>query len=70
MNTKDQRRGTERKLVTRLEDIPETFSSREEEAEWWDSHDVAANLLESGPVVRTELFEQLGVSDPSENRDK
>jgi hypothetical protein len=68
MSVRARQRGSERKLVKRLKDIPKTFASREEEAEWWDSHDITADLLESGPEVRAELFDLLGVKDPKTNQ--
>ncbi|MEX2541155.1 MAG: hypothetical protein WD314_05075 [Trueperaceae bacterium] len=68
MSNEVKQRGAERKLITRLEDVPETFASREEEAEWWDSHDIDDSLLESGPEVRAELFKQLGAEDPQEGQ--
>jgi hypothetical protein len=47
MSVRARQRGSERKLVKRLKDVPKTFASRQEEAEWWDSHDIAADLLEA-----------------------
>ncbi len=29
------------KLVTRLEDIPDSFESEDEEREWWGSHELS-----------------------------
>lgn len=61
-------RDVERALVTRLEDLPDfDRMSREEEAEWWETHDIAEDLMESGPEVDTEVFEALGI-DRSERK--
>ncbi len=36
-------------LITRAEDIPESFESEEAEAEWWETHELSADLLLSLP---------------------
>ena len=49
-------------LITRLEDIPDFDGmSREEEAEWWEKHDVAPDLTETGPDVYEEVYSVLGI---------
>ncbi len=58
-------RDVERVLITRLEDIPDFGSmSREEEAEWWERHDVATDLMETGPDVYEEVYLVLGLEHP------
>lgn len=62
-------RDVERKLVTREEDLPDWGAmTREEEAEWWETHDLAENLLESGPEVEAEVYAALGIPDPAKKR--
>lgn len=62
---KTDRRTTARALVTAAEQLPD-FSSmtREQEADWWDEHDVADELWEEGPEVDAEVTAMLGVPEP------
>lgn len=60
-------RDTERTLVTRLEDIPD-FSTMSREAKWWETHDIAEDLLEGGPEVRAAVYCALGIPDPATRR--
>lgn len=61
----------ERTLVTRLEELPDFRKmSREAEAEWWETHDIAETLLKGGPEVRAEVYRALGIPDPAKRRSK
>jgi len=49
-------RTVKRKLIEREEDIPDwSRMTREEEADWWDTHELADHLWESGPEVEAEI---------------
>lgn len=48
-------RGKKRKVITRPEDIPRSFASRAEEADFWASHDFAPDVLDDRPEVEKEL---------------
>jgi len=50
-----------------VDDIPD-FSqmTRAEEAEWWETHNLADDLTESGPEVTAEIYAALGIPDPSQ----
>lgn len=37
--------------------------TREQEADWWDEHDVADELWEEGPEIDAEVNAALGVLD-------
>lgn len=64
-SVKTDRRDTPRPLITSADQLPD-FSSmtREQEADWWDEHDVADELWEEGPEVDAEVNAALGVPDP------
>ncbi len=56
-------RDLKRKLITSAEQIPEEFPSYEAEAEFWETHELAEELLEDGPEVRAEFYRKLGIKD-------
>lgn len=60
-------RDVQRVLITREEDIPD-FSqmSPQDEADWWDAHELADHLMEGGSEVEAEIFEALGISKPTQ----
>lgn len=64
---KTDRRTTARTLVTAAEQLPD-FSSmtREQEADWWDEHDVADELWEEGPEIDAEVDAALGFQNPKQ----
>ena len=68
MNKLKPYRQVERELVSRVEDVPD-FSqmSCEEEADWWETHDLADNLTEGGPEVDAEVYAALGIPDPAKS---
>ena len=49
----------EHKLITSPDQIPNGFTTREEEARWWMTHDFADGVLEEGPEVDQEFFDLL-----------
>jgi len=56
-------REVERVLITREEDIPDFGTmSREEEADWWDTHDLADHLMVGGPEIEAEIVGILGMN--------
>jgi hypothetical protein len=62
-------RDTERTLITRPEDLPDfSAMTAEQEADWWEKHDIAPELLVSSPSVRAEVYQALGRSDPARKR--
>ncbi len=62
-------RDVERTLITREEDIPDwSAMTREEEADWWETHEIAPNLMDSGEDVRAETYAALGIPDPAKGR--
>jgi hypothetical protein len=61
-------RDVKRKLVTSLDQIPDHFDSYEEEAEWWETHDLSEDVIETGPKVRAEFYQHLGLPDPAKRK--
>ncbi|UCH24806.1 MAG: hypothetical protein JSV66_12750 [Trueperaceae bacterium] len=62
-------RDTERTLITQPEDLPDfSTMTAEQEADWWEKHDIAPDLLVSSPSVRAEVYQALGRSDPAKKR--
>jgi hypothetical protein len=60
-------RETKRKLITSPDQIPDLDAmSWEEEDEFWQSHDFAEGVLESGPEVETEFYKLLGIKRSKE----
>ncbi len=58
-------RDTARTLVTSSDELPDFEAmTREQEAEWWETHDVADNLFDEGPGIDAEVYEALGIPDP------
>ena len=57
-----------RKLVIHAADIPD-FSrmTRAQEAEWWETHDLADSLTEGGAEINAEVYEALGIPDPAKS---
>jgi hypothetical protein len=37
---------TNRTLITRVEDIPESFPSEDDEREWWATHDLSDDVID------------------------
>lgn len=61
-------RDTTRKLVTSPDEMPDFENmSPEEEAEFWETHDFAEGVLEDGPEINAEVYEALGIPDPSQS---
>ena len=55
----------ERTLITSVDELPNFEQmTREEEAEFWESHDFAEGVLEDGPEVDAEVYEALGIENP------
>ena len=66
MSTAVKPRDIERKLITKAKDIPDFGSMpKEEEATWWETHELSENLLESGPFITAELYAELGIPNPT-----
>ncbi len=61
-------RDLKRKLITSPDQIPEEFPSYEAEAEFWETHELAEEVLEDGPEVRAEFYRKLGIEDPAKER--
>ncbi len=58
-------RDTTRTLVTSSDELPDFEAmTREQEAEWWETHDVADDLFDEGPEIDTEVYEALSLPDP------
>ncbi len=69
MSTAVKPRDIERKLITRAKDIPDFGSmSKEEEATWWETHELSEDLLESGPSVTADLYAELGIPNPAKTK--
>lgn len=60
-------RDTERTLVSSADELPDFGKmTRQQEAEWWETHDLADGLFEEGPEVDAEVYEALGIPNPKE----
>ncbi len=61
-------RDTARTLVTSSDELPDFEAmTHEQEAEWWETHDVAEELFDEGPEIDAEVYEALGIPDPKES---
>jgi hypothetical protein len=54
---------TKPNVITSLDQIPDSFSSWEED-EFWRTHEFAAEVFETGAMVDAELYAALGIPDP------
>lgn len=60
---------SKREPVTSTDELPDlTAMTPEQEADWWDEHDVADELWEEGPEVDAAADAALGVPDPAGKR--
>jgi len=58
-------RDTKRTLITSFDQLPNFEEmTREQEAEWWETHDLADDLFEEGPEIDAEVYEALGIDNP------
>ncbi len=58
-------RDTKRTLVSSADELPDFEAmTREQEADWWETHDVAEELFDEGPEVDAEVYEALGIPNP------
>ena len=58
-------RDTKRTLIASAEELPDfEMMTREQEADWWDTHDVAEGLFDEGQEVDAEVYEALGILKP------
>ena len=58
-------RDMERTLITSVDELPDFDQmTREEEAEFWETHDFADGVFEEGPEIDAEVYEALGIEDP------
>ena len=56
---------TKRTLIASAAELPDFETmTREQEADWWDTHDVAEGLFDEGPEVDAEVYEALGILKP------
>jgi len=53
----------EKKIIRSLDQIPR-FRNDLEESDWWDEHELAPELMESGPQVEADLDKALGIKRP------
>lgn len=64
---KTDRRDTSRTLITSADQLPDfSAMTREQEADWWDEHDVADELWEEDPEIDVQVYKALGTPDPKE----
>jgi hypothetical protein len=69
MSSTTKPRDIERKLITRAQDIPDFGQmSKDEEATWWETHELSEDLLESGPAVAADLYAELGIPNPTKTK--
>lgn len=58
-------RDMERTLINGGDELPAFDQmTREEEAEFWETHDFAEGVFEEGPEIDAEVYEALGIEDP------
>ena len=58
-----------RTLITSSDELPNFEKmTREEEAEFWETHDFAEGVLEDGPEIDAEVYEALGIEDPKNKK--
>lgn len=58
-------RDMERTLITSVDGLPDFEQmTREEEAEFWETHDFAEGVFEEGPEIDAEIDEALGLENP------
>ena len=54
-----------RTLITSVDELPDFEKmTREEEAEFWETHDFAEGIFEEGPEIDAEVYEALGIENP------
>lgn len=56
-------KAAEKKIIRSLDQIPR-FRNELEESDWWDEHELAPELMESGPQVEADFYKALGVANP------
>ena len=55
----------QRTLITSSDELPNFAQmTREEEAEFWETHDFAEGVFEEGPEIDAEVYEALGIENP------
>jgi hypothetical protein len=58
-------RDAPRSLITSADELPDfDLMTADEEATFWETHDFAEGVLESGPEVDAEVYAALGIPNP------